>query len=110
MPKGAELLQPPPRATSTNAPQPASGVLTPVERITGQVTAFNAQAQFVIVDFSFNSLPAPGQFLEVYRDGRQVGLVRCSRWSQAGFSAADITEGEARPGDEVRGRFEPSEP
>ncbi|MHB1307661.1 MAG: hypothetical protein ACYDC1_05220 [Limisphaerales bacterium] len=108
--KGAELLQPPASATSTNPPRSRSGVLTPVERITGRVTAFNAQAQFAIVDFSFNALPAPGQFLEVHRGGRLVGRVRCSRWSQAGFAAADLIEGEAQPGDEIHGRVEPSEP
>jgi hypothetical protein len=56
----------------------------------------------VVVDFSFNGQPAADQRLGVFRQGRQVGEVRASVWAKGGRMAADLLDGEARVGDEVR--------
>ena len=91
----------PAAALSTNVP-PAAPRIVPVEDISGRVLSYNAQARFALVDFRINTLPVPGQHLEVWRDGQKVGELRTSRWARAGCVAADLLSGEVRTGDEVR--------
>ncbi len=83
-------------------PPPRYPLITPLESVFGRVVSVNAQAQFVVVDFFFNSLPSPGQRLAVFRLGRRVGEVRASVWAKGGRMAADILNGDAQVGDEVR--------
>lgn len=98
--KGAEKLAT--TVASTNPPPPTFPVMTPADAVAGRVVSYNPQARFVIVDFLFNALPQPGQQLNVYRDGQKVGVVRCAPWVRAAQMAADVIEGEAGPGDDVR--------
>lgn len=91
-----------PVVPTTNAVPPRYPLITPLDTVFGRVVAVNSQARFVVVDFSFNGLPAADQRLEVFRQGRRVGEVRASIWAKGGRMAADLLDGEARVGDEVR--------
>jgi hypothetical protein len=68
----------------------------------GRVLRFNPQARFVVIDFSFNTLPAPGTRLGVYRNGLRVGTVRATGAPRGSLVAADLLEGDAAPRDDVR--------
>jgi hypothetical protein len=99
--------RPPPVKPVTLAPTVLTNALrypliTPLESVFGRVVSVNTQAQFVVVDFFFNRLPSPGQHLAVFRLGRRVGEVRASVWAKGGRMAADILNGDAQVGDDVR--------
>jgi hypothetical protein len=55
-----------------------------------------------VIDFAPNPLPKVDQRLGVYRQGQKVGEVKISRQANNSIVAADITQGEAQTGDEVR--------
>ncbi len=95
-------MQTVPMRATTNRPPGRITVITPLSTPTGRVVSLNTQARFVVVDFLFQSLPAPGQRLSVYRDGKKVGTLRCSPFASGGQVAADLIEGDAKPGDEAR--------
>jgi len=91
-----------PAVPTTNFGPPRYPLITPLDTVVGRVVTVNPQARFVVVDFSFNGQPAADQRLGVFRQGRQVGEVRASVWAKGGRMAADLLDGEARVGDEVR--------
>ncbi len=62
----------------------------------------NERLQFVVLDYSFSTLPTTGSFLEVYRSSNRVGRIRLSRWSNPTTAAADIIEGAPLIGDTAR--------
>jgi len=49
-----------------------------------------------------NPVPQVDQRLGVYRQGQKVGEVKISSQARNSIIAADITQGEANVGDEVR--------
>ena len=88
----------PGKVTNTNAvPTVATGT-----RLAGKVAVVNRQLQFVVVDFSYQRLPPTGTVLSVYRKGQKVGALKTSGQANAGNVEADIEDGEAAVGDEVR--------
>ena len=91
-----------PAVPTRNAVPPRYPLITPLDTVFGRVVSVNPQARFVVVDFSFNGLPAADQRLGVFRQGQRVGEVRVSIWAKGGRMAADLLDGEARVGDEVR--------
>ena len=66
------------------------------------VVLVNERLRFVVLDYSFSTLPPSGSFLEVYRSSNRVGRVRLSRWSNPTTAAADILEGAPQVGDTAR--------
>jgi hypothetical protein len=99
--------QPPAAATNTvPVPDAPAGtrfpVLTPVTSVRGRVISVNTRLRFVLADFSFQQMPRTGQRLRVFRDGRPVGEVRVSGPSDGAITVADIMEGEAAEGDQLR--------
>lgn len=99
-PKPASLVNP----ARAPDPEPRYPVVTPIVRSLGRVIEVNPQAQFVVLDFSFNPLPQPDQRLNVYRLGQKVGSVRVTGAPRGSLMAADIMSGEARVDDEVEDR------
>lgn len=87
-------------------PPPASAApataLLPVAPAGGKVTRVNAEMQFCVVDFTGRAWPGIGARLGVYRDGAKVGEVILTEPSRGRLVTADIVQGEARVGDEVR--------
>lgn len=69
---------------------------------TGRVARVNTDGGFVILTYPLGKVPPVGKRLSVYRDGMKVGELRVSEPQYQQNTAADITAGEAQPGDEAR--------
>ena len=91
-----------PAVPTTNAVPARYPLITPLDTVFGRVISVNSPARFVVVDFFFHGLPDAEQRLGIYRQGRRVGEVRASVWAKGGRVAADLLEGDAQVGDEVR--------
>jgi hypothetical protein len=94
--KGAKPVMTPREAKSP------STEATPITEPMGKVASVNAGLRFVVIDFALNPVPQVDQRLGVYRQGQKVGVVKVSNQSRNSIVAADITDGEAQIGDEVR--------
>lgn len=77
-------------------------VVTLDTALTGRVTVVNAHARFVVLNFPVGTMPGLGQQLNVYRKGLKVGELKANGPQTEDNIVADITAGEALPGDEVR--------
>jgi hypothetical protein len=92
-----------PRPVTRPAPAPEPGlIITPDERLTGRVVAYNQPGRFVVLNFPVGRLPALEQRLAVYREGLKVGLLRVTGPQRDDNIVADVVEGTALPGDEAR--------
>jgi hypothetical protein len=76
--------------------------LAPALQLTGKIASVNAELRFVVLDFSVGDMPGINQRLGVYRAGQKVGQVKVTGPQSDTNIVADITEGEAQTGDEVR--------
>jgi hypothetical protein len=76
----------------------------PVAAVRGRVSSVRDDLRFVIVDFTGGKLPVLDQMLTVYRLDQKVAELRVSGPYRGTTVAADITAGDARPGDLVRDR------
>jgi hypothetical protein len=79
-------------------------ILTPVEGVTGKVSAANANLKFVVITFPIGKMAADGQRLSVYRDGLKVGEVLVTGPRSDDSTVADVISGDARIGDDIRER------
>jgi hypothetical protein len=77
-------------------------VIRPLDGSVGTVVQVHERLRFVVLDYSFSTLPPAGSFLEVYRSTNRVGRVRLSRWNHTTTAAADFVEGTPQVGDIVR--------
>jgi len=95
---------------TANSPVPAGVPSTPEDKLivvpdnllAGKVAIFNAAGRFVVIYFPSGNLPAIDQRMGVYRRGLKVGEVKFSGPQRDDNIVADLVEGEASPGDEVR--------
>lgn len=78
--------------------------VTPIDALRGQVAGVNEEVRFVVLRFPVGQMPAIGQRLSVYRDGNLVGMVRVSGPHRDINTVADLIQGSASVGDEVRDR------
>jgi len=76
--------------------------LAPTLQLTGKVASVNSELRFVVLDFSVGDMPGINQRLGVYRAGQKVGQVKVTGPQSDTNIVADIIEGEAQVGDEVR--------
>jgi len=79
-------------------------VVTPEMMSMGRVVRVNESARFVVMNFPAGGLPSNGQRLYVYRQGLKVGEVRVTPPQSDDNAVADIVNGEAQVGDEIRAR------
>ena len=79
-------------------------IVTPAVTPKGKVMRVNESARFAVLNFPVGSLPAVGQRLDVYRHGLKVGEVKVTGPEQDDNTVADITNGEAQEGDELRAK------
>ncbi len=77
-------------------------IVTPGTVLIGKVVRVNANARFAVLNFPVGTMPAPGQQLNVYRQGLKVGEVVATGPQQDDNVVADIVKGEAQVGDELR--------
>lgn len=77
-------------------------MVTPDVTLSGKVTSYNEVGRFVVLEFPIAHLPGIGQKLFVYRNGLKVGEIKVTGPQRDDHTVADVTAGEAQPGDEVR--------
>ena len=79
-------------------------IVTPENGLVGKVKRVNPTARFVVLSFPIGRLPAPDEQFSVYRRGLKVGEIKITNQQLNEYIVADIVEGEAEEGDEVRNR------
>lgn len=67
-----------------------------------KIVSVNPEHGFVVIDFATRPLPAVGTRCNVYHGEKRVGAVRITEPERPPLVTADILEGQARMGDEVR--------
>lgn len=77
-------------------------IVTPETVLVGKVVRVNANARFAVLNFPVGTMPEFGRQLNVYRQGLKVGEVKVSGPQQDDNVVADISNGEAQVGDELR--------
>ena len=87
---------------SSGKVNPPKVIVTPETVLVGRVVRVNANARFAVLNFPVGTMPALGQQLNVYRQGLKVGEVKATGPQQDDNVVADITNGEAQVGDELR--------
>jgi len=88
-------------ATPIDAPN-AKFIVTPSTTTTATVTWVNASARFVVLTFPIGHLPAENQLMSLYRRGLKVGDVKATGPQKDDNVVADLLDGDAQLGDEVR--------
>lgn len=94
-----------PHAAGTGpAAVPPPLIALPGSGLNGKVAKYNTAGRFVVLDFPVGQMPGREQRLFVYRAGLKVGELRVTGPQRDTHIVADLTAGEAQPGDEVRDR------
>jgi len=83
-------------------PAPVPVVVTPDNSLSAKVVSCNDAGRFVILNFSVGELPRSGQTLFLYRDGLKVGEVKVNADHRNNYVVADLVNGDAKIGDDVR--------
>ncbi len=84
------------------APTNGEPVIIPITSPTGVVATVNDPLRFVVLDYALSNLPKLDQRLFIYRRGQKVAEVKVTGPFRGQTVAADIIEGIAAAGDEVR--------
>jgi len=90
---------------ATPTPAPANNqklIVTPGSGYSGRVETYNDAGNFVVLDFPISNVPPTDHRLLVYRDGAKVGELKITGPQKENHTVADLVQGEARKGDEVR--------
>lgn len=80
----------------------AVSVTPALSAVQGKVAHVNGSARFAVLSYPIGKLPPVEKRLSVYRDGMKVGELKVTGPHRDQNTVADITAGEAQPGDEVR--------
>lgn len=102
-------FSPLPGVSEATPPAPASPgkqspIVTPENALSGKIVSVNPTARFVVLSFPLGKLPPAEEQFSVYRRGLKVGEVRISNQQLNEYIVADILDGDAEAGDEVRNR------
>jgi hypothetical protein len=91
-----------------SSPPPAAPAAKPVVRasdaLAGRVVSSNPVARFAVLNFPVTHVPAINQTFYAYRDGLKVGELKITGPQKDDNIVADVVNGEAKAGDEVRDR------
>jgi len=74
-----------------------------------RVQQVNERLQFSVLDFGVDNIPGATNHMGVYREGKQIGIVRLGSIVRGSTVVADIVSGEIKPGDIVRGIISPED-
>lgn len=77
-------------------------LVVPDTSLRGKVSRCNEAGRFMVLEFPVSRLPAIGQTLLVYRHGLKVGEAKVTGPQRDDRTVADLVNGEAQVGDEVR--------
>ena len=83
----------------TAAPQP---MVTPDNSLTAKVIRYNSVGRFVVLSFPVGQMPQNGQTFFLYRSGMKIGQVKITGPQRDNDTVADLIEGDAQQGDDVR--------
>ena len=93
---------PPPAFVSVDKTSNSKIIITPDDGLVGKVAMVNQSFRFVILNFPVGHLPAPDQYLNLYRAGVKVGEVKVTHQQNDDNVVADVLTGDAEVGDSVR--------
>ena len=100
--------RPAPKFGDASGSAPTSGKESPVVRpsneLAGKVVSFNAVGRFAVLNFPLTRMASIGQTLFLYRGGLKVGEVKVTGPQKDDNIVADLVNGDAKVGDEVRER------
>jgi len=88
----------PPPASVMNTPS----IVTPDNSLAAKVVSYNSVARFVVLGFPVGQMPKMEQSLFLYRGGLKVGEVKITGPQRDNNIVADLVNGDAQAGDEVR--------
>lgn len=74
----------------------------PLDGAVGRVVQVQMGLRFVVVDYSLNQPPPPGQRLVCYRDAEPVAILKAGFIRRETTVSADVVSGSPAVGDEVR--------
>jgi hypothetical protein len=100
---GCRTTQPKPPAPQ-ETPKPGQTLRVIPESLTtpsATVRLVNAEARFVVIDFSLRQPPKPGDVLVVLRNNQKIAKVRITEPTRGSFVTADIVEGSIEVGDTI---------
>ena len=91
-----------PAPASTPPPRTSQTVVAPDNSLAARVAAYNATGRFVVLSFSVGQMPKLDQTLFLYRSGLKVAEVKVTGPQRDNNIVADLVNGDAQVGDEVR--------
>jgi len=83
------------------APAPQT-IVTPDNSLAAKVVSYNSVARFVVLSFPVGQMPKMDQTLFLYRGGLKVGEIKITGPQRDNNIVADLVNGDAQSGDEVR--------
>jgi hypothetical protein len=101
----AEPVQPAPASSTATPAAPAATlnpIVTPDNSLAARVAAYNSAGRFVVLTFPVGPMPGMDQSLFLYRNGLKVGVVKVTGPQRDNDTVADLLNGTAQVGDEVR--------
>ena len=91
-----------PAPVGTSAANPPPPIVTPDSSLTARVASYDSAGRFVVLSFPVGQLPKMDQSLFLYRQGLKVGEVKITGPQNDNNIVADLVDGDAQVGDEVR--------
>ncbi|HTR40185.1 MAG TPA: hypothetical protein VMH87_01035 [Pseudomonadales bacterium] len=91
-------------AQTTTAPPSTNmaTIVTPDTSLTAKVVRYNSVGRFVVLSFPVGQMPQTGQTFFIYRNGLKVGQIKITGPQQDNDTVADLLDGDAQEGDDVR--------
>lgn len=77
-------------------------IVTPDNSLSAKVVKFNSVGRFVVLSFPVGQIPQTGQTFFLYQAGVKVGQVKITGPQRDNDIVADLTDGVAEEGDDVR--------
>jgi hypothetical protein len=93
---------PPPGANASRTNATPITVTPAPGTVYGKVAHVNPTARFVVLTYPIGKLPPIEKRLSLYRNGMKVAELKVTGPARDQNTVADITAGEAQPGDEAR--------
>ena len=90
------------QTTSAAVPKGSTLIVTLDTSFTAKVIRYNSIGRYVVLSFPIGQMPAVGQGLFLYRGGLKTGAVKITGPQNDNNIVADVVDGDAQVGDEVR--------
>jgi hypothetical protein len=93
---------PPPITLASTNSSSSAPIITPDTSLSAKVVKFNSVGRFVVLSFPVSEMPQVGQTFFLYQAGVKVGQVKITGPQRDSDIVADLTDGVAQEGDDVR--------